>query len=199
MRKLTINLIMALVLILTLGTSAKAADPDSTASAQSAINISDKEPEPEVYWFTIKISINTKRNDIEIAPGPGKIKKGTKKGFTKDVWKQISHRQVAIGPFQSEAEAMNAKIYYKKSKDKINELPQATAPSQMNWFEVSFKMLRRMNCYEYTHSPAAVNTGTASEFTDALYEGLSFLHLSVGPFWDYEQAELAKSIYRLNE
>ena len=136
---------------------------------------------------------------VPISGGGTKITMGTIKGFDKAVWKGIARRQVAIGPFHSEAEALNAKIYYKKSKDKINELPQATAPSNMSWFEVSFKELKRLNSYEYTHSPAAVTDGTSAEFTDALFEALSFQRLSIGPFWDHTQAEEAKKIYRKNE
>lgn len=204
MRKLANIFIMALVLIMMCGTaSASGIDPekDSTNLLEyyGPSEVSKKEPEPDVYWYSIRMRIDNKRKDIEITGNGAKITMGTKKGFNKAVWKGIAHRQVVIGPFQSEAEALNSKIYYKKSKDKINELPQATAPSQMYWFEVSFKELRRMNSYEYTHSPAAVSSGSSTEFTDALYEGLSFLRLSIGPFWDYEQAEQAKAIYRLNE
>lgn len=202
MRKLANIFIMALVLIMMCGTAnASGIDPEKNGAniVAGPYDVSKKEPEPDVYWYSIRMRIDTKSKCIEITGTGSKITMGTKKGFDKAVWKGIARRQVIIGPFMSEAEALNSKIYYKKSKDKINELPQATAPSQMCWFEVSFKELRRMNSYEYTHSPAAVSTGSASEFTDALYEGMSFLRLSIGPFWDYEQAEQAKAIYRKNE
>ncbi len=201
MKKLSSILIMAL-LMLTASLSANAGgiDPenDGIQTSQPA-DVSDKEPEPDVYWFFIRMRIDPKGKDLEITSGGTKITMGTKKGFNKAVWWGIAHRQVAIGPFYSEAEALNAKIYYKKSKDKINELPQATAPSTMSWFEVSFKELKRLRSYEYTHSPAAVSDGSSAEFTDALYEGLSFQRLSIGPFWDHTQAEEAKKIYRMNE
>ncbi|MBR4265274.1 MAG: hypothetical protein IKQ46_04370 [Bacteroidales bacterium] len=159
----------------------------------------DGDPEPDVYWYFIRMRIDSKRKEIEIMGTGTKAVIGSIKGFSKAVWWGIAHRQVTIGPFYSEAEATNSKIYYKKSKDKINELPQATAPSTMHWFQVSFVELKRLGSYEYTRSPAAVSSGSASQFVDALYEGLTFSRLSVGPFWDYTRAEEAKAIYRLNE
>ncbi len=192
---------MALVMmIMSISASAIGIDPEKTDSqSQSPMDVSKKEPEPDVYWFFISMRIDPKGKTLEIVKPGTKITMGTKKGFNKAVWWGIAHRQVAIGPFYSEAEALNAKIYYKKSKEKINELPQATAPSTMSWFEVSFKELKRLRSYEYTHSPAAVNDGSSAEFTDALFEGLSFQRLSIGPFWDHIQAEEAKKIYRMNE
>jgi len=189
-----------LMLIMSIPASANGIDPDKEeVQSTSPAEASEKEPEPDVYWFFIRMRIDPKGKDIEITSGGTKITMGTKKGFSKAVWWGIAHRQVAIGPFYSEAEALNAKIYYKKSKDKINELPQATAPSTLSWFEVAFTELKRLRSYEYTHSPAAVSDGSSAEFTDALYEGLSFQRLSIGPFWDHTQAEEAKKIYRLNE
>ena len=202
MKKIARILIMAFVLLLTCNTiNAKDIDPNKTTIG--GINgtelIDDREPEPPVFWYFIRIRIDGKKREIEITGGGGKISSGTKKAFSKAVWWGIAHRQMAVGPFYSEAEALNSKIYYKKNRDKINELPQATAPSTMHWFEVQLTELKRLNSFEFTHSPAAVSSGSAETFTDALYEGLTFQRLSIGPFWDYTQAEEAKTIYRLNE
>ena len=180
---------------------ASAVDPESTIKVSNPETeiIDDKEPTPDVYWFYIRMRIDSKRKEIEIMGGGGKIVSGSIKSFSKAVWWGIAHRQVTVGPFYSETEALNAKIYYKKSKDKINELPQPTAPSTMHWFQCAFTELRRLGSYEYTRSPAAITSGGSNEFADALFEGLSFQRLSIGPFWDYQQAEEAKAIYRLNE
>ncbi|MBQ4408247.1 MAG: hypothetical protein II852_14705 [Bacteroidales bacterium] len=202
MKKIVRIFIMAFVLLLTCNTLG-AKDIDSTKIAVGEINgpelIDDREPEPPVFWYFIRIRLDGKKREIEITGGGGKISSGTKKAFSKAVWWGIAHRQMAVGPFYSEAEALNSKIYYKKNRDKINELPQATAPSTMHWFEVQLTELKRLNSFEFTHSPAAVSSGSAETFTDALYEGLTFQRLSIGPFWDYTQAEEAKTIYRLNE
>lgn len=203
MKKIARTLIMAFVLLLTCNTlNAKDTDPIKDADGDNTSSpdlIADHEPEPPVFWYFIRIRIDSKKRETEITGGGGKISSGTKKAFSKAVWWGIAHRQMAVGPFYSEAEALNSKIYYKKSKDKINELPQATAPSTMHWFEVQLTELKRLNSFEFTHSPAAVSSGSADTFTDALYEGLTFQRVSIGPFWDYTQAEEAKTIYRLNE
>ena len=194
---------MAFVLLLTCNTlNAKDTDPIKNADGANTANpdlIVNNEPEPPVFWYFIRIRIDSKKRETEITGGGGKISSGSKKAFSKAVWWGIAHRQMAVGPFYSEAEALNSKIYYKKSKDKINELPQATAPSTMHWIEVQLTELKRLNSFEFTHSPAAVSSGSADTFADALYEGLTFQRVSIGPFWDYTQAEEAKSIYRLNE
>ncbi|MBO4772502.1 MAG: hypothetical protein J5595_08180 [Bacteroidales bacterium] len=203
MKKIVRTLIMAFVLLLTCNTlNAKDTDPIKNADGANTANpdlIVNNEPEPPVFWYFIRIRIDSKKRETEITGGGGKISSGSKKAFSKAVWWGIAHRQMAVGPFYSEAEALNSKIYYKKSKDKINELPQATAPSTMHWFEVQLTELKRLNSFEFTHSPAAVSSGSADTFADALYEGLTFQRVSIGPFWDYTQAEEAKSIYRLNE
>lgn len=203
MRKLTKIFMLALaMLMITNSIKATDIDPlkDCRVESPAPEGINDNgDPEPDVYWYFIRMRIDSKRKEIEIMSSGSKIMMGSLKGFSKAVWWGIAHRQVTIGPFYSEAEALNSKIYYKKSKDKINELPQATAPSQMHWFQVSFVELKRLGSYEYTRSPAAVSSGSSSQFADALYEGLSFSRLSIGPFWDYTRAEEAKAIYRLNE
>ncbi|MBQ3688899.1 MAG: hypothetical protein II937_03435 [Bacteroidales bacterium] len=202
MKKIS-RILMLFAVLLFMGKTMKASDIDPEKSTSVEIQnpelINDGDPEPDVYWYFIRMRMDSKRKDIEITNGGGKISRGSTKAFSKAIWWGISHRQVTIGPFYSEAEALNSKIYYKKSKDKINELPQATAPSTMHWFEVSFKELKRLGSYEYVRSPAAVSTGSANEFADALYEGLTFQKLSIGPFWDYTRAEEAKAMYRLNE
>ncbi|MEE3448124.1 MAG: hypothetical protein VZQ51_05900 [Bacteroidales bacterium] len=202
MKKITKILLLFAALTLFGGSfKASAVDPEKTlkVTSESPDGIEDKEPTPDVYWFYIRMKIDSKRKEIEILGGGTKVMMGSLKSFSKAVWWGIAHRQVTIGPFYSEVEAINAKIYYKKSKEKINELPQPTAPSTMHWFQCAFTELRRMGSYEFTRSPAAVSSGSANEFADALFEGLSFQRLSIGPFWDYTQAEEAKAIYRLNE
>jgi len=202
MKKIVSTLIMAFVLLMTCNTLS-ASNIDSlkaNGDGVSGIDFIDyNEPEPPVFWYFIRIRIDSKKNEVEITGGGGKISSGTKKAFNKAVWWGIAHRQIAVGPFYSEAEALNSKIYYKKSRDKINELPQATAPSTMHWFELQLMELKRLNSFELTHGPAAVSSGSAETFTDALYEGLSWKRLSIGPFWDYTQAEEAKKIYQFNE
>jgi len=202
MKKIARILIMAFVMLLACNTiNAKGIDPEkiNVGGINGTELIDDREPEPPVFWYFIRIRLDGKKREIEITGGGGKISSGTKKAFSKAVWWGIAHRQMAVGPFYSEAEALNSKIYYKKNRDKINELPQPTAPSTMHWFEVQLTELKRLNSFEFTHSPAAVSSGSADTFTDALYEGLTFQRLSIGPFWDYTQAEEAKTIYRLNE
>lgn len=202
MKKIARIFIMAFVMLLTCNTlNAKDIDPNkmTLGEVNGSELIDDREPEPPVFWYFIRVRIDGKKREVEITGAGGKISSGTKKAFSKAVWWGIAHRQMAVGPFYSEAEALNSKIYYKKSREKINELPQATAPSTMHWFEVQLTELKRLNSFEFTHSPAAVSSGSAETFTDALYEGLSFQRVSIGPFWDYTQAEEAKTIYRLNE
>ncbi len=159
------------------------------------------EDDPDVYWFFIRIRIDEKKKVFEITGSGTKLVMGSKKAFSKAVWWGIARRQVAIGPFQSEAEANNARIYYKKAKDKVVGIPSSDAPESMYWFAVSLKELKRIGTYEFSRSPAAVSSGNANQFTDALYETMDaqYKMLQIGPFWEYTQAETAKNIYRENE
>lgn len=194
--------------------SAKGIYPEKknhVTNPQSPVDIND-DGDPEIlYWFSIGIRMDSKKRDIEITSGASKIMSGTKKTFEKAVWKGVAKKQVVIGPFPCKQQAENATIYYKKSREKVTGMPGGPSPRELYWFQVSFNELKRIGAYEYTNSPARVSSGSYEQFKDALFEGISFKLLSVGPFANYEDeklgiavdgnvwAEKAKSIYRQNE
>ena len=118
MKKIARLLIMAFVLLLTCNTlNAKNIDPikniDGDVAGPELVDVND--PEPPVFWYFIRVRIDSKKRETEITGGGGKISSGSKKAFSKAVWWGIAHRQMAVGPFYSEAEALNSKIYYKKN------------------------------------------------------------------------------------
>ncbi|MCQ2252894.1 MAG: hypothetical protein MJZ61_05535 [Bacteroidales bacterium] len=182
MKKLP-TFLMTLLMVMMMCNSlwASHVDPEKSGDTKvvDAMDVIDNDPEPDVYWYFIKIKLDSKKRDIEIGAGAPKIKVGSKRQFSKDVWKGIQNRQLCIGPFFSEAEALNSRIYYKKTRDKINELPQATAPSTMYWFDVQLQELKRLNSYEFVSSPMQVNSGSANEFVDNLYEQISVRRVSI--------------------
>lgn len=186
-------------------------DGKPATTPASPVDITD-DGDPEIlYWFSIGIRLDAKKRDIEILSGASKIMSGTKKVFEKAVWKGVGRRQIVIGPFPCKQQAENATIFYKKTKEKVTGVPAGPSPRELFWFQVSFNELKRIGAYEFSHSPAAVSSGSYEQFKDALFEGISFKLLSVGPFANYEDeklgiavdgniwAEKAKSIYRQNE
>ncbi len=71
--------------------------------------------------------------------------------------------------------------------------------AEVFWFLVTFKVRKRSKAYKLQRMPARLASGTQTEFLDALYEGMTFQHLTIGPFWDYVRAEESKAMYRKNE
>lgn len=151
------------------------------------------------WWFFVRVQINEKDNVYEINGTSNKLASGTRAQFEKAIWWGVARRQLAIGPFETQQEAMNAKIIYKKKKEDITEIPVSQYPSEVFWFLMTFRQLVRTPAYQFERMPARVVTGTVDEFKDALFEGITFQNLVIGPFWDYNVAEQAKSMYRKNE
>ena len=214
MKKITLLLILTAVFsAFCFNASAKGGYPEkATVNGPQSPTDVVVEGDPDIlWWFSIQIKIDPKKRDIEIISGSTKVSSGSKKVFEKEVWKGIARRRIVIGPFPCKQQAENATIFYKKSKDKVVGVPSGENPRELYWFQVSFNELKRIGAYEFAHSPAAVSSGSYDQFKDALFEGITFKLLSVGPFANYSDeklgvavdgniwAEKAKSIYRQNE
>jgi len=155
--------------------------------------------EDELYWFTVSVRIDDKTSQYKITGSASKLVKGNQAAFEKDVWYGIARRQIIIGPFAQQNEALNAKMLYKKDADQINAIPSEDNPSEVYWFFVTFIQLDRLGAYIFQRMPAGVASGNTTDFVDALYENITFKNLAVGPFWDYNLAEKSKALYRKNE
>ncbi|MCR5456234.1 MAG: hypothetical protein K6F33_14725, partial [Bacteroidales bacterium] len=85
MKKIVRILIMAFALLLTSNTLS-ANNIDSTKATDGNIAapelIDDREPEPPVFWYFVRIRLDSKKNEIEITGGGGKISTGTRKAFS---------------------------------------------------------------------------------------------------------------------
>jgi len=153
----------------------------------------------EIFWFTVSIKLDERTDQYKLMGSGSKLTKGTVAAFEKEVWYGISRRQIVVGPFQTQGEALNSRMLYKKDEEKVNYIPSEDNPEEVFWFFVTFKQLDRLGAYVFERMPAAVSSGTTTEFVDALYEGLTFKNMAVGPFWDKPNAENSKSLYRENE
>lgn len=150
------------------------------------------------YWFFIRIRIDERKKKYFIVGNASRVASGTIDEFRQRLWWGITHKQLAIGPFMSSDEAEIARLYYKNNRERIPKDIEAPK-TEVHWFLLTVKELKRANAYKLERMPARTASGTIDDFVDALYEGMTFEHLVVGAFWNYDQAELAKSIYRENE
>ena len=150
------------------------------------------------HWFFIRIRIDERKKKYFIVGNASRVVQGTIDEFRQKLWWGITHKQLAIGPFMSAEEADVARLYYKNNRERIPK--DIDAPkTEVHWFLLTVKELKRANAYKLERMPARTASGTIEDFIDALYEGMTFEHLVVGAFWNYDQAEYAKSIYRENE
>lgn len=196
MKKIALNILFSLVFISFI--SVAAANTTTAKKIIEPIKILTSNAD-EVYWFTISVKIDERTTQYKIMGSASKLTKGPVDEFEKDVWYGISRRQIIVGPFQTQNEALNARMLYKKSADKINSIPSEDNPSTVYWFFVTFHQLDRLGSYVFERMPAAVASGSTTDFVDALYEGITFQTLAIGPFWDQPNAENAKALYRENE
>ncbi len=153
----------------------------------------------EYYWFTVSVRIDDKTNQYKITGTASKLIKGNQFVFEKDVWYGIARRQIVVGPFAQQNEALNSRMLYKKDADQIASIPNEENPSEVFWFFVTFVQLDRLGAYIFQRMPAGVASGNTTNFVDALYENITFKNLAIGPFWDANLAEKSKALYRKNE
>jgi hypothetical protein len=196
MRFLKFNLIVSLFIAFMSLTSFSSGNEAKKVVRGNTINNIE---EGDVYWFTVSVKLDDRTDQYKIMGAASKLSKGLVSEFEKDVWYGISRRQIIVGPFQTQNEGLNARMLYKKDEDKINNIPSEDNPEQVYWFFVTFVQLERLGSYVFERMPAAVASGSTTEFVDALYEGITFKTLAIGPFWDQPNAENAKSLYRENE
>ncbi len=159
----------------------------------------DKVSQNYVFWFFLRIQVDARKKEFRISGPASRATSGTVRDFEKSLWNGISHRQIAIGPFTNYDEAENARLLYQRNKEKVMFRKSENAPEELNWFLITFRYLKRARAYRLEPMPARLATGSANNFVDALYEGLAFSNLVIGPFWDYQAAEEAKKMYRKNE
>jgi len=65
--------------------------------------------------------------------------------------------------------------------------------SDVYWFTIKIKSTRYAKTNRF---PSAIKSGEIETFERLLYESLKRGFLSIGPFWDYEEAEKARLPYR---
>lgn len=161
--------------------------------------VSINDDEPLMYWFFVRVRIDTRLQEYKISGTSGGLNYGYKINFEKNLWSGLSKRQIAVGPFFSRNEALNAKRLYKTGADKITKLPEGEVPDNVFWFAINFKQSDRLRIFILDRAPGAVASGSEQAFITAFYEQLAYKQLAIGPFYFYEQAEEAKTMYRLNE
>lgn len=174
-------------------------DLNEPRKAKATMKSISPDQDEYVFWFFLRIRIDDRKKQFKIT-GPGsRSSSGMIADFEKSLWRGLGNRQIAIGPFSNYEEAENARLMYQKSKEKVFIRRTENAPDEVNWFLITFKNMKRLGSYQLVSMPARVASGSASGFVDALYEGVAFKSLAIGPFWDYTLAEEAKKMYGKNE
>lgn len=161
-------------------------------------DVRQDEPVSELYWFYVRVKIDKKRKAYTLIGTASRIISGERKDFEKALWWGTTRGQLAVGPFLDYKEAMDARLLYRKTRRKVKS-HGIEKEREVHWFLVTMKVRKRSKAYKLERMPARIASGNTEQFLDALYEGMSFERLAVGPFWDYVQAEDAKAMYRENE
>jgi len=174
----------------------------STRSAQQVTTEGEEEAHDSkampAYWFFLRVKTIKAKKAYEIIGTGSRLTTGTLAEFDKALWWGTTRGQLAIGPFFEEREAEDARLLYRKSRSRLNAL-NITEKDEVFWFLVSFRRRQRSSAYKMVKQPSQISSGSTQEFLDALYEGLGFEHITVGPFWDGSQAEEAQKLYQKNE
>jgi hypothetical protein len=153
------------------------------------------------FWFNVKISNaidrDTKMDAYALRVISPTIYSGNSRKFQKSLWEGSAHgTKIAIGPFNTMDEAKDALQIYRTLKDTT---AKSSFDGQLSWFLVDVTIMERSHAYQFERMPARIAFGSAKEFKAALKESLSFKKMAVGPFQDDGQAELSKSLYRVEE
>jgi len=85
-----------------------------TQSMQAEINnYVDSTAASEYYWFFLKFKIMPRTKRISLERTAARVAFGTLKDFRQVLWEGLNFQQLAIGPFQTQVEAEEAKRLYR--------------------------------------------------------------------------------------
>ncbi len=162
-------------------------------------NIHNDDDTAYYYWFFVRVDIEKKSGAYKILGTSNSIEYGYLIDFEKELWQGLSKRMIAVGPFYTSVEAVNARRLYKSKKEKIKDLPEGEVPENVYWFAINFYISSRLKIFVLQRTKARVEEGNEIRFIDAFYEQIPYQQLPIGPFYDKIQAEFAKRLYRMNE
>jgi len=161
--------------------------------------ISFYEVKPDFHWFSIRVRIDKTTGLFVLDGVSGGVRHGKQIDFEKELWRALSRRQLVVGPFLKRETANNAKLLYKSDKKKIRKSSLKNLPPNLHWFLTTFEESPRLGIYVIKRMPGAVFSGNVDNFIFLIYTSLNIKSVPIGPFEDYNQAELAKRLYRMNE
>ncbi len=162
------------------------------------------EPIP-VFWFYISVREQTDRTTgmkSHIIRRLGtRVENGSMEEYKEDLWYNMGKGyKLAMGPFNEYLKAKEAMVFYEITNDSI-PLPPNVDVSDKNrtvyYFPVRIFKRERSGSLEFNSSAAAVASGNYEEFYSVIKLQLNFKAINIGPFWSLEEAEAAKSVYKL--
>ncbi len=156
------------------------------------------------YWFDVRVRTNSKDHRYRIIGASNGVMSGSIKKFQKYLWRNLANRRIAIGPFLFPQDAQKALVIYKafsriKTVDDLHKLKVPDFGHEVYWFALKFTESQRLKYYVFEHNPARVESGTARQFVDALFQTLNYQQIAIGPFEAYDRTEEVKRMYRQNE
>jgi len=158
--------------------------------------------EKMVFWFYISLRITedrrTRQKVYNVRRLGTRVYSGTLDEYDQDLHKHLSSgHKFAIGPFYDYYEAQQALHFYNVTK-KAKPLDSKIDPTKdVFYFMLVIKRMKRSKAYVIERAPGRISSGKAQDFDDFLNAVLPTRVLAVGPFWDMEEAEEAKRVYRL--
>jgi len=148
-------------------------------------------------WFYIRVLTDSTSNEYVVVGTGSRIVTGTLKEYEDGMLWGMQRKQIAIGPFLNETEAQNAHAMYRRTKPRLPETITKTK-QPIYWFHISFKE-KEDKVYDLKELPSRVDKGSVDEYLNALYKGINYGLLTIGPFWSESEAARAEKIYRKHE
>ncbi len=177
---------------------------EGIAASQSSYFLQAPPDDITYYWFDVRVRTNTRDKHYKLISTSNGVMSGSIKKFQKYLWRNLANRRIAVGPFMSPQDAQKALLIYKaiartKSKDDLRNINIPDFGHEVYWFALKFTESQRLRYYVFEHNPARVESGTARDFVNSMYEALNYQMINIGPFEDYQRTEEIKRMYRQNE
>lgn len=148
-------------------------------------------------WFYIRVLTNDNNNEYMVLGTGSRMVNGELKKYEEGMLWGMERKQIAIGPFLSEVEAQNAHAMYRRTKPRLSKTIE-DAKETLYWFHISFKEMDDKK-YDLKEMPSRIDKGSIDNFLNALYKGMNYGLLTIGPFWSEVEAARAEKIYRKHE
>ena len=160
-----------------------------------------KKPIDTLYWYKLDIAIVLDSMDfkplykiLKVYPD---VISGTERDYLKFQKENMQYGTLAIGPFKEKESATFSSHFY--ANWNIDSINQEYYGAELYFYIGDVRQIKKNNGLEFNHVARLQSLETPNEFKEMLFEGLSLMFFSIGPFPNQSSAEYSYNTNKILE